>query len=404
MTDIHILNITHYMSCPPKSGGLLRMISPLQYIEEDSGISIDFLFGEYDCINAFKYCRFLERIPVVHQAKYVIYEQEKDSLKNMPDDFSDEVWKTLSRSLLKKAVEMVSKTHYDIIQLEHSFLAWMVPNLRKASPLSKIILDAHNVEYRIFELWNKYLPSAHMYQKAESLKNWEFNTWNLYDGTFVVSSVEEDLIRKNSNLKKIYLVPTGGGIDVEKYVPKENVIDKPYDILYIGTMEWFPNAHGLMWFIEKVLPIIEKKRPGTKLYIIGSGKPNAKLISMTESNPYVEFLGFQPDDVYFFHHSKVFIVPLWIGGGARVKIPTAWASGIPVVSTTFGAEGNFASDGDNILLADDPNQFAECVLNILSDSALAEYLSKNSIETVKNGFSTKICAEKLVSAYRDLVM
>lgn len=392
------------MSCPPKSGGLLRMISPLQYIEEDSGISIDFLFGEYDCINAFKYCRFLERMSVVHQAKYVIYEQEKNSLKNMPDGFSDEVWKTLSRSLLKKAVEMVSKTHYDIIQLEHSFLAWMVPSLRKASPLSKIILDAHNAEYRIFELWNKYLPSAHMYQKAESLKNWEFNTWNLYDGAFVVSSVEEDLIRKNSNMKKIYLVPTGGGIDVEKYVPKENVTDKPYDILYIGTMEWFPNAHGLMWFIENVLPIIEKKRPGTKLYIIGSGKSNAKLISMTESNPYVEFLGFQPDDVYFFHHSKVFIVPLWIGGGARVKIPTAWASGIPVVSTTFGAEGNFASDGNNILLADNPNQFAECVLNILNNSDLAEKLSKNSIETVKNGFSTKICAEKLVSAYRDLVM
>ena len=392
------------MSCPPKSGGLLRMISPLQHIGEDSGITIDFLFGEYDSEKAFKYSRFLERIPVISRVKYAVYEQEKDSLANMPDGFSDEVWKTMSRSLLKKAIEMVSETHYNIIQLEHSFLAWMVPDLRKASPLSKIMLDAHNVEYRIFELWDKYLPSTYMHQKAESLKNWEFNTWNLYDGAFVVSSVEEEILRKNSNLKNIYLVPTGGGIDVEKYVPTTKVTDKPYDILYIGTMEWFPNAHGLMWFMEKVLPVIEKKRPGTKLYIVGSGKPNAKLVSMTKSNPYVEFLGFQPDDVFFFHHSKVFIVPLWIGGGARVKIPTAWASGIPVVSTTFGAEGNFASDGNNILLADDPNQFADCVLNILNNPDLAESLSKNSIETVKKGFSTKICAEKLVCAYRDLVM
>ncbi len=399
---IKILDITSYMLCPPKSGGALRMIAPLYDIPKESRISIDFLFAKWDSNDSCKCVRYLERIPCVRKAEYTIYEPGTEDVRGMPEEFPLQVWLTISDSLRKKTIKMITEEKYDIIQIEHSFIAWIVPTIRKYSPESKIVLDAHNVEYRILELTDKYIPDKKTRQDCESLKNWERKIWNWFDAVFTVSPVEEKIIREASTVKKSYLVPTGGGIDVSKYTPQTKS-EKQYDILYIGTMNWQPNAHGLIWFIENVWPKIIHKRPETRFHIIGSGEPVPRLVKLAESTKNVEFLGFQADDVAFFHSSKVFVVPLWIGGGARVKIPTAWASKIPVVSTTFGAEGNGAINGENIILADTPEDFANGVLKILESEEYGDMLVENAIKWVEEKFTTKYCAKKLIEAYKDIL-
>ncbi len=401
MRPIKVLDIAHYMMCPPKSGGVQRMLSPLSHMSE-SEIEFDFLFATYDPLAGCKCSMYIERIPVVGCAEFVVYEENKLFADLLPGRMPEDVWNTISRRLLDKAVEMVSTKEYDIVQIEHSFLSWLVPYIRAASPNVRIVLDAHNAEYRIIELWDKYDPSKAMHARAAALKEWEFRTWAWFDAIVTVSSYERDLVREVSGVDKVYEVPTGGGIDVIKYEPEPDV-EKTYDILYIGTMDWYPNAQGLVWFMEQVLPIIQQKRPGTRFHIIGSGSPNQAMLAVANRIPGVEFLGFQADDVYFFHRARVFVVPLWIGGGARVKIPTAWAAGIPVVSTTFGAEGNGAQDSYNILLADTPEDFAEAVLKILASAELSGTLSKNALDQVRSRFTTEYCAKKLVEIYRDIL-
>lgn len=402
MSRIKILDISYYMMCPPKSGGALRIVAPLYKIPKDSGIEFDFLYVANDANDASRCKRYLERIPCVTNAEYVLWEKGFDSKRGIPKGVPEDVWRTLSDNLLGRMRLMLSSGEYDIVQIEHSFLAWLVPTVRLCSPRSRVILDAHNVEYRISELVNTYAPSVEAKRNYESLKAWEEKTWNWFDAAFTVSPVEEGLIRSCSNLKRLYLVPTGGGIDTSKYAPKHR-FEKIYDILYIGTMNWFPNAHGLLWFIRDVWPRIVKKHPEARFHIIGSGAPFSELVELANREKNVEFLGYQADDVGFFHRSKVFVVPLWIGAGARVKIPTAWASGIPVVSTTFGAEGNGAVDGENIVLADDPESFADGVLKILDSPEYGEMLAENASRLVNEMYTVDYCGRKLVESYMDLV-
>lgn len=313
------------------------------------------------------------------------------------------MWETISGELVTYLRKLVRATTYDIILIEHSQMAWIAPILRQISPKSKLVLDAHNLEYRIYETWLPYASAVDRDQirtRFELLKNWEHQAWPWFDAILTVST-EEQKILQDYGVNRTYLIPTGGGIDPEKYAPKYDHIH-PMDILYIGSMNWYPNIHGLVWFIKNVYPIIQEKRPGTGFNIVGTGIPSTELFTVIESNPNIKFWGFQKDDVSFFHNSKVFIVPLWIGAGARVKVITAWASKIPVVSTKFGAEGSNSEHGKNIMLEDEPQKFADAIIKILDNPQFGDYLAENAFDTFYNSYTTEHCADLLISAYKEI--
>lgn len=399
--EIRILNIMNYMSCPPNSGGLLRILGPLYKMPLDSGIRFDILFSTYNSTYARKNEEALKRIPVVDRAVGVVCRGYMHSYGGMPSGMPLDVWETMSEELLDRASEMAGGNRYDIIQIEHSQMSWIVPALRLASPESAFVLDSHNVEHMVYARWREYVEGDELERveaRRAALREWELKVWRWYDAAFTVSAVEEGLLREGG-VEDVYVVPTGGGVDIGKYAPAGGR-EETTDLLYIGTMNWFPNAQGLVWFIDEALPLIREKRPGTGMVIVGSGQPAPHLLEACKSHN-VKFVGFQKDDVAFFHRSKVFVVPLWIGAGARVKILTAWAAGIPVVSTTFGAEGLGAVDGNNIRLADDPAAFAEAVLGLLGDPGERERISRNASEHVL-GYSSDRCVNLLVDAYREI--
>ena len=120
------------------------------------------------------------------------------------------------------------------------------------------------------------------------------------------------------------------------------------------------------------------------------------------SHPNIKFWGFQKNDVEFFQKSKVFVVPLWIGAGARVKVITAWASKIPVVSTVFGAEGALTENGKNILMNDDPAGFAEAILSILDNPEYGRTISESAYRTFMDNYTVSRCAELLDAAYKEM--
>lgn len=400
--DVRVLDIMYYMTCPPNSGGLLRILGPLYKMDPGDGISFDILFSTFDDGYAERNVRALKEIPVVDEAVGVTVRDYLKSEVPVPDGISESVWVTMAPELRDRAVSMVERKHYDIIQIEHSQLSWIVPYLRLASPRSKFVLDCHNIENSVYKRWVDYArvdERAALERKYEQLRAWEQKVWPWYDAAFSVSSVEAGTLR-GSGIRRVYTVPTGGGIDPEKYARNENA-DRPYDLMYIGTMNWYPNAQGLLWFIREVYPLILEKRPGTNMRIIGSGKPEPELVDACRSSD-IRFMGFQKDDVGFFHGSKVFLVPLWIGAGARVKIVTAWASKVPVVATTVGAEGLDAKDGENIFLADEPREFAEKVLRLLDDGDLRDSIAERAYATFRKEYTVEECVRKLVSAYREI--
>ena len=387
--------VSSYMRCPPKTGGAMRMVVPLSGMDPEA-VSVDVLFGCSNEDSGARCVLYLNRIPAVRRAEYSVYEQGKLLADLFPSTVPAGVWSTISRNLLHRALRMIREGDYDIVQLEHSYLAWMAPYIRREFPDKMLIMDAHNIEYRILELWNEYNPSSEMRLKADALRVWEHRVWKWFDGIVTISAEERDIISGISGSEHAYHVPIA--VDVSRYVPVDDT-EKTLDILYIGTMEWYPNVQGLVWFLDEVMPRIEKIRPGTTFSIIGSGLQSQQLINSVKGNPNVTFLGFQPDDVSFLHSAKVFVVPLWIGAGARLKIPTAWAAGVPVVSTSLGAEGNGAVHGENILIADDPERFAECVLKALDDEDVRSKLIANA-SAFADTFTPENSADRLTEAYR----
>lgn len=400
---IRVLDLCYYMICPPTSGGMLRILAPLMKMRPEDGIAFTMVFTTYSEEYADECEAYLNSIPSMEFSKGVVAYKYKTPLGEVPEDVPKDVWETVSKELVDYLKELLSRVDYDLIQVEHSQFAWLVPYLRKFSPSSKIVLDAHNIEYRIYETWLPYCKEEERQEidnKYNLLKNWEQKVWPWFDYAFSVSSEEQGILQR-SGIPRTYLVPTGGGIDPEKYTPKDDQ-ERPYDILYIGSMNWYANAHGLVWFINNVLPIIEEKRPGTVFNIVGSGMPMGELLAAMNRSKNIKFWGFQEDDVEFFHKSKVFVVPLWIGAGARVKVITAWAARIPVVSTVFGAEGSKTDNWNNIILTDDPEEYAAAILRILDDPDYGRSIAENAYSTFIENYTIDRCAEILTSSYREM--
>jgi glycosyltransferase involved in cell wall biosynthesis len=165
-----------------------------------------------------------------------------------------------------------------------------------------------------------------------------------------------------------------------------------------------PNIDGVSYFSEEILPLILTRKPDCRVAIVGRTPPLA-ITRLAETQPNLSVTGSVPDVRPYLWGSKVCIVPLRIGGGTRLKIYEAMAARIPVVSTSIGAEGLPVSDEENIVLADDPRQFAEACVNLLADSDKRRRLAAQAWELITSGYSWKQaaqCFERILESARGL--
>ncbi len=148
------------------------------------------------------------------------------------------------------------------------------------------------------------------------------------------------------------------------------------EVLHLGTMFWLPNVEGVEWFIREVWSLVRRAVPGANFTIAGK-RPAESLLRLAEADPSIHTTGYVADPRPYLERCAAFIVPLHSGSGMRVKIVESWARGLPIVSTTVGVEGLQIQDGENILIADSPQAFAEAVCRLLSDGALNRRLRAN---------------------------
>ena len=157
------------------------------------------------------------------------------------------------------------------------------------------------------------------------------------------------------------------GVDLVRHAFRR---DEPPDetVLFVGDLSWHPNAAGVRWLLANVWPVVRSRRPGARLVIVGRSAPTGLL---GRGDPTVLFAGEGGDARSHWLEAAVAVVPLLAGGGTRLKILEAAATGVPVVSTSVGAEGLELADGSEILRRDDPATFAEAVVGLLADRSAA---------------------------------
>lgn len=292
--------------------------------------------------------------------------------------------------------ELVSRERYDVIICDFLLTAAVLP---WSDPTPKVLFT-HNIEARIWE--RHYRTSRNPIWKAVSYREYrtmarmEKHYVRRADHVLAVSETDRDFFAQLADPARIHVIPTG--VDVEYFRPAPE-LEKPNTLVFTGSMDWMPNSDGIYFFVENILPRIRQRVPDVRLLVVGR-KPPAKVTALAERNASITVTGTVDDIRPYMNAGSVYIVPLWVGGGTRLKIFEAMAAGKAIVSTTIGAEGLPVHDGENILIADEPEAFSRHVTRLLLEQEERRRLGCAARQLVEKNYSWASATDRLEAVLR----
>lgn len=251
----------------------------------------------------------------------------------------------------------------------------------------KWVYRSHNLEYQIWERLAISTPQPlkkwYLALQSKRLKRAEIDAWCRMDA--IVPIVETDSLVIRTALTEIQQI-NGGDSDsrqpeIHVYQPGIAIerpfafIHQPMSLFHIGSMEWQANEQGVMWFLNKVWPLVLSAQPNAKFHLAGKGlsKRDPRFFQSGIVNH-----GEVSNAEDFMHEHGVMIVPIQAGSGIRIKTLEAMALGVPIVSTSIGAQGLAVSDDIEIKLADEPNDFAAAICALLSSPAKSQEMTSQA--------------------------
>ena len=212
----------------------------------------------------------------------------------------------------------------------------------------------------------------------------------------VVSEDDRTMLSRFVPEARFTIVPNG--VDVEEFRPAPA---QGNGLAYIGGTNWFPNLDALDYFCESILPHLRAAGVEIPMHWVGSASKEEQRRYADEFG--VRLTGYVDDVRPFMRDTLCNIVPLRAGGGTRLKILNSWAMGKAIVSTSVGCEGLEARDGENILIRDDPREFAEAILTLRSDPPLRLRLEQGARKTAKDHYSWDVIGPSMIASYRNLL-
>lgn len=297
----------------------------------------------------------------------------------------------------KLLIEELAEEQYDVVQIEGLSMAVYLAEIRKYSQ-AKIVLRAHNVETTI---WQRHLraeknPLIRAYLSIQNNRLARFERHIAYQVDAIISITEEDL-QKFWQLqpgKVAMSVPCG--VDLNHYPACSGEL-KDYDLVYVASFDWMPNRQGIKWFLDEVWPAVLKLRPVTRFRLGGSHMP--KDIADRASEQLIVEASVS-DMRNFMCSGQLAVIPLLAGSGMRIKVLENMALGLCQVTTTIGAEGIKTTDGQNIVLVDDPAAMAERIVALLQDPELIKDIGRQARENARDNYSNKLLGKGLLEFYQ----
>ena len=305
-----------------------------------------------------------------------------------------------SEDFSRKLIEILKKESFDIIHLEGLYLTPYLSVIRQHSE-APVIMRSHNIEWKI---WHKLaseekgaMKKWYLTKLSKQLKAYEERAINLFDGIATITNTDLEYWKSLGCKTPMAHIPFG--VDVSKYTPGKSKY--PNSLFYIGALDWLPNLQGINWFLKNVWNKVITTFPDVQFHIAGRNMPH----NLSNRNyPNVVFYGEVENAKAFMEDYDIMIVPLLAGSGVRIKIIEGMAMGKPIVTTSVGIEGIECTLGQDVLVANDPSQFAEAVCRCLGDNAVKEDLGKHAHLFIEQNGSMDQATAKLMEFYNERIL
>ena len=298
-----------------------------------------------------------------------------------------------SRAFRDRVNELMRSGTFDLVHMDSLDLAAYLPACRNLP----VVCVHHDVESALLRrrgaVERNSLRRLYFRFQARLMDEVERRSCARVALNVAVSNQDRELLRHIAPASRIAVVPNG--VDPDEFSADGG---PGSGLAYVGGTTPFPNRDALEFFCDRILPHV-RTLMAEDVRVRWIGRASAEEQQQYRDRFGIELTGYVPDVRPFMREAACHIVPLRAGGGTRLKILNSWAMGKPVVSTSVGCEGLEAVDGENILIRDDPKDFAAAIRAVLDNPALRRRLSDGGRETVARQYSWDILGRELIDLY-----
>ena len=348
-----------------------------------------------------------EEVTAVHRAEEVCARLRAVPLKELgelarralqvalaPNPTPYAVIKMRTRAMQAALDDLAATRHFDLVQIESSRL-W---HLRLPAGVP-VVIDEHNIEYELLQRMREGedSPTRRIFNgvEARKFKRLERRAWLAAAGVAVTSNREQTIVHDHARETPTAVVPNA--VDSEFFRPS-SAPPEPDTVVFGGLLSYRPNLDAARYLVEEIMPLVRRSHPDVKLKIIGGFGQEADVASLRR--PGVEVVGWVNDVRPHIQAGAVVVAPLRMGAGTRLKVLEALAMGKAMVSTNVGCEGIHVCDGTHLLIADEPQHFADQIGRLLLDPELAGRLGAAGRQFVQQNYSWQGAGASLDDLHR----
>jgi glycosyltransferase involved in cell wall biosynthesis len=402
MSRPKLLLLSHRLPFPPHNGAAIRTynlmrqlavdfdVTALCFDRRDPALEAMPLQDRLDALAPFARCQAFP-IPQLHSRVRLVWDHLRSVSDGQPYVYHVHESTPFAAALRKE----LAATRYDIVHIDSLDLLRFVPMVRHLP----IACTHHNAESTLLlrrAAREKGLRSWYIRHQAGLLSRAESQLLGRFDVNITVSDVDSGVLRQLAPSARFEVIPNG--VDADYFRPSVN--GTRTGCVFVGGTTWFPNRDGLEWFAGDVLP--RMRAAGMQDQVKWVGRiTDAERSEFTSSG--LSFTGYVDDIRPHVLSAACFIAPLRVGGGTRLKILDAWAMGAPVVATRAASEGLDAVHGENMLIADNADDFVRATAQVLKDRALASRIGAGGRAAVEKTYSWEVVGARLRGLYRDVL-
>jgi polysaccharide biosynthesis protein PslH len=316
----------------------------------------------------------------------------------------DLITKRSSNIMHSKINDLITRIDFDLIQCLHQYTVQYLPKIKNIP----FVLVEHNIESEILNRAFNYsdvyniinISKSNLRNKIElfKLRRYEQKSWKKFVSIITVSEIDKQMLLNRLHNANVTIIPNG--VDTTFYYPYDNIEED--GLVCSGTYSHQPNLDAVLYFYKYIFTLIKENIPDIKFTIAGKNMP-ADVQTDLSKDKNVLVTGYVEDIRPYIAAAKLFIVPIRIGSGTRLKILQAMAMKKCIISTSIGCEGIDVKDNYNIIIADDEKTFADKVIDVYNNFEKRKFISENAYKTAIQKYDWKEIFQEQINLYKNIL-